>query len=202
MNRLAIVILLLSLLISVFYIQKRDEVSLYVKTLKYESIYKKTKEEVDLINLVYVLQYTNDNNKKIYYSKELIDKVTYEGIQNSLYCDNYNESFSEESPRDVFALLYMVNLLDAGEYDLFSQEFSLYYLEIERPSRIDVIAIEKYGETNNVKIVDALVAGYQKIINDTDDDLLKQTCKVRIELIKTVVEEKTEKTGDGSSVFK
>lgn len=168
----------------VFYIQNRDEISLNIKKIKYESFYKKTEKEVDLINLVYVLQYTNDDDKKIYYSKELIDKVTYEGIQNSLYRDSYNESFSEQSPRDVFVLLYMVNLLDAGEYDLFSQEFSRYYVEIERPSRMDIIAMEKYGETNDIKIIDALITGYQKIIDNTDDDLLKQICEAHIETIK------------------
>lgn len=167
-----------------FYIQNRDEISLNIKKIKYESFYKKTEKEVDLINLVYVLQYTNDDDKKIYYSKELIDKVTYEGIQNSLYRDSYNESFSEQSPRDVFVLLYMVNLLDAGEYDLFSQEFSRYYVEIERPSRMDIIAMEKYGETNDIKIIDALITGYQKIIDNTDDDLLKQICEAHIETIK------------------
>ena len=121
-NCLTFAVLFVSLLILVFYIQNRDEVSLHFKTLKYENIYEETKEEVDLINLVYVLQYTDDD-KKLHYLKELIDKVTYEGVQNSLYRDFYNESFSEQSPRDVFVLLYMVNLLDAGEYDLFSQEF-------------------------------------------------------------------------------
>lgn len=186
-NCLTFAVLFVSLLILVFYIQNRDEVSLHFKTLKYENIYEETKEEVDLINLVYVLQYTDDD-KKLHYLKELIDKVTYEGVQNSLYRDFYNESFSEQSPRDVFVLLYMVNLLDAGEYDLFSQEFSQYYCEIERPSRIDVIAMEKYGETNNIKIIDALIAGYQKIINETDDELLEQTCAIRIKSIKTVID--------------
>lgn len=193
-NWLAFVILFVSLLIFVFYIQNRDEISLHLKILKYENVYKETNEEVDLINLVYVLQYTNDNDKKIYYLKELIDRVTYEGIQNSLYCDNYNESFSEQSPRDVFVLLYMVNLLDAGEYDLFSQEFSLYYFEIERPSRIDVIAMEKYGETNNIEIIDALITGYQNIINETDDELLEKTCTIRIESIKAVIQQTNQGT--------
>lgn len=183
-NGLVLVIVLVTAFILFFYIQNRDEISLNIKKIKYESFYKKTEKEVDLINLVYVLQYTNDDDKKIYYSKELIDKVTYEGIQNSLYRDSYNESFSEQSPRDVFVLLYMVNLLDAGEYDLFSQEFSRYYVEIERPSRMDIIAIEKYGETNDIKIIDALITGYQKIIDNTDDDLLKQICEAHIETIK------------------
>lgn len=183
-NGLVLVIVLVTAFILFFYIQNRDEISLNIKKIKYESFYKKTEKEVDLINLVYVLQYTNDDDKKIYYSKELIDKVTYEGIQNSLYRDSYNESFSEQSPRDVFVLLYMVNLLDAGEYDLFSQEFSRYYVEIERPSRMDIIAMEKYGETNDIKIIDALITGYQKIIDNTDDDLLKQICEAHIETIK------------------
>mgnify|MGYP006325295639 CR=1 FL=1 len=183
-NGLVLVIVLVTAFILFFYIQNRDEISLNIKKIKYESFYKKTEKEVDLINLVYVLQYTNDDDKKIYYSKELIDKVTYEGIQNSLYRDSYNESFSEQSPRDVFVLLYMVNLSDAGEYDLFSQEFSRYYVEIERPSRMDIIAMEKYGETNDIKIIDALITGYQKIIDNTDDDLLKQICEAHIETIK------------------
>lgn len=187
-NALIIVVCLAIFIISlstVFILKNSSQIHIALLEQKY----KKSNSEVDLINLFYKLQNTNENDKKIYYTKILIDKITFEGVQNSDFKELYNESFADESPKDVIILFYFENLLDAKKYSLIPEEFPLYCIQMQKFGYLDMFLMKRYGKTGDENIPLALISGYENLYKSTDDSWTKETCLVHIDSIKLIVDE-------------
>ena len=161
----------------------------YLTLFEYENSYKKSKDDVDLINLcAYLTENTSAHyldEKRTKYLKELIDVISIESIERSEMSKLYNEMSVDVSPKEYAITLYIVHLLSSQEYELFVEEFSMYYLQVDYEASV---VLEQsiqilYNRTNDPLIIKYAKKSYEKIMNDTDDEIIKKKCEVQIDVL-------------------
>lgn len=181
-----------------------EKIDSRLTVMEYEKEYQKNESEVVLTDLCY---YLNDNlnthsldDKRIKYMKELIDRVSLDGIKQSKMFNIYAEYESELSPREFVILFYITDMLYAEKYDLFVEEFALYYLQVDYISTIYLQECIRtiYTKTEDVLILEYGKKAYEKIISITNDNTIQDICKFQIDILDEMQKQTQE---DGSSVF-
>lgn len=193
-------LLILSLLCTVLFI-KQDTISYKIGIFRMEQEYKKTSDDSSLINLVLALQKDGYFDKAITYSRELIDVITEDGIKKSeLSYTSYVELLESNSAKDIAIVLYLFTIMNAKEYELFTKEFVEFYPQTSLDIRytIDIIPTDAYERTLDNHAINAAVNGYLQLAKTTDNNLLKEQCKVKAKKL-TAENTRTETQGDGSS---
>ena len=193
-------LLILSLLCTVLFI-KQDTISYKIGIFRMEQEYKKTSDDSSLINLVLALQKDGYFDKAITYSRELIDVITEDGIKKSeLSYTSYVELLESNSAKDIAIVLYLFTIMNAKEYELFTKEFVEFYPQTSLDIRytIDIIPTDAYERTLDNHAINAAVNGYLQLAKTTDNNLLKEQCKVKAKKL-TAENTRPETQGDGSS---
>lgn len=186
-------LLILSLLCTVLFI-KQDTISYKIGIFRMEQEYKKTSDDSSLINLVLALQKDGYFDKAIIYSRELIDVITEDGIKKSeLSYTSYIELLESNSAKDIAIVLYLFTIMNAKEYELFTKEFVEFYPQTSLDIRytIDIIPTDAYERTLDNQAINAAVNGYLQLAKTTDNNLLKEQCKVKAKKL-------TDQSGGGS----
>lgn len=161
-----------------------------------EQEYKKTSDDSSLINLVLALQKDGYFDKAITYSRELIDVITEDGIKKSeLSYTSYVELLESNSAKDIAIVLYLFTIMNAKEYELFTKEFVEFYPQTSLDIRytIDIIPTDAYERTLDNHAINAAVNGYLQLAKTTNNNLLKEQCKVKAKKL-------TDQSGDGSVI--
>ena len=188
-------LLILSLLCTVLFI-KQDTISYKIGIFRMEQEYKKTSDDSSLINLVLALQKDGYFDKAIIYSRELIDVITEDGIKKSeLSYTSYIELLESNSAKDIAIVLYLFTIMNAKEYELFTKEFVEFYPQTSLDIRhtIDIIPTDAYERTLDNQAINAAVNGYLQLAKTTNNNLLKEQCKVKAKKL-------TDQSGDGSVI--
>lgn len=210
MKRKIFIISLVIFCVVFFVFINIEKIDNRLTVMEFENAYQQDESEVVLTDLCY---YLNDNlnvhsldDKRIKYMKELIDRVSLDGIKQSKMFNIYAEYESELSPREFVILFYITDMLYAEKYDLFVEEFALYYLQVDYISTIYLQECIRtiYSKTEDVLILEYGKKAYEKIISITNDNTTKDICKVQIDILdemKTDTQSQTQRTqGDGSVI--
>lgn len=157
--------------------------------LKYEQKYLETQDEVSLINLAFKPVTAEYAKKKLQYAKMAIDTVNLENIQKSEVYSTYQKQAADLSIRDYAILNYLVNVALTKDYDMLSKEFALYYAQVEEKMQVmlDGIWGLYYGRYKDPALIDAGIAAYQTIAENTEENVLKENAKVQIEVLKEIL---------------
>lgn len=184
------VIVFVVLFLAVFFnIEKIDN---HLTVMEYEKAYQHEKNEADLINLCYYLNQNFDDNsldeKRIKYSKELINVITEDGIKESVFAETYNESGSDITAKDFAMEWYFVTLLACEEYDLFVKDFSECYLQVDYYATIYLQEVIKsmYNTTKEPLILEYGIKAYEEISKKTGEDAIKKICSVQIDVLEDI----------------
>lgn len=161
---------------------------------KYEAQYEQSKDPVDLLNACYRYIVIGNNEKSAECAKNLIDLVTVDTMNDSELSTWFEES-QYDDPRGYIISIYLMNLLECKEYDLFIQEHVKYYTEAysngqgNNVTYFTTVSLLPLLTDKDLLKVESEIKAYEQIIDSTDNDDLKKMCQMHIDILNDFIED-------------